>query len=146
MWEGDTPAFENLVPKQGPLKLSENHKMTKDPLIWETIKSEVQRYQTFNEHNELVPDLPSQEIAIRHLTTLRLFFLEEGLLTKTILDQENKFIDTELRMSDFTQEGIELIKSKLSSWENSQSARKSPPDLRALQKHLKKIRSRKNPT
>ena len=146
MREGDTLAFENLVSKQSPLELSENHKMTKDPLIWGTIKSEAQRYQTFNEHNELVPDLPSQEIAIRLLTTLRLFFLEEGLLTKTILDQENKFIDTELQMSDFTQEGIELIKSKVSSWVSSQSARKNPPDLRTLQKHLKEIRSRNNPT
>lgn len=114
--------------------------MKKDPLIWSTIESEAQRYQTFNEHNELVPDLPSQEIVIRLLTALRLFFQEEGLLTKNILDQRKKLIDTEFRMSDFTQEGMELIKSKVSSWENSKSARKNPPDLTALKKHLKEIR------
>lgn len=115
--------------------------MKKDPLIWGTVKSEAQRYQTFNEHNELVPDLTSQRIVIRLLTALRLFFQENGLLTKKIFDQQNNLIDTELRMSDFTQEGLELIKSKVSSWESSRSARKDPPDLTTLDRQLKKIRS-----
>ena len=116
--------------------------MSDDPLIWSTVESEAQRYQTFNEKNELIPDLASQKIVIRLLTALRFFFQEEGLLTKKIFDKKNNLIDTELRMSDFTQEGIELIKSKVPSWEASKSARKNPPDVTALNQQLKVIRSR----
>ncbi|GLO15522.1 hypothetical protein PPUJ20028_41070 [Pseudomonas putida] len=63
-------------------------------------------------------------------------------MIKKVFDKQNNLIDTELRMSDFTREGVKLIKSKVSSWENSKSARNNPPDFTALNKQLKIIRSR----
>ncbi|HDS0947934.1 TPA: hypothetical protein QDZ34_001096 [Stenotrophomonas maltophilia] len=116
--------------------------MKRDPLIWGTISSEARNYKMFSEHNELVPDIASQEIVTRSLTALRAFFTEEGLLTKSIKDSNNQLIDMELRASDFTSEGLSLVRSKVSSWVDSKGAKKSPPDMTTLKNALEKIRSK----
>ncbi|WP_154660688.1 hypothetical protein [Pseudomonas cremoricolorata] len=98
--------------------------MDKDKLIWPTIDSEVNRYVMFDAQNNLVPDLLSQEVILRSLEALRRFFLDEGLLTKAITDNNDKLLKVAIRASDFTEEGLTLVKLKTSAWRGSKSSKK----------------------
>jgi hypothetical protein len=116
--------------------------MKKDPLIWSSIESELQRYMVFNECGKLIPDRLNQEVVGRLLKALRVFFHENGLLSKPMVNQEGELVDVELRLSDFTSEGIELVRMKVSSWLDSKGVKKNPPDMAILEKALNVIRVR----
>ncbi|WP_028693570.1 hypothetical protein [Pseudomonas cremoricolorata] len=114
--------------------------MNKDKLVWPNINSEMQRHVVFDDQSKLVPDLPSQEIVLRSLKALRRFFLDKGLLATNITDANNELLDMDLKTSDFTDEGLTLIKLKVPSWSDSKSSKKNPPDMTMLEKALKEIR------
>ncbi|MBC3270220.1 hypothetical protein HU765_09805 [Pseudomonas sp. SWRI81] len=115
--------------------------MDKNFLVWSDIDSVVARYQMIDKNDQNIPDIEKQIIARRTLTALRTFFYENELLSNFEKDANGKLIDRNYYRDDFTKDGMELLKRKVSSWLDSKGAQKNPPDMTILEKTLSKIRS-----
>lgn len=109
-------------------------------LIWGRVTDFFNRYMIFDNNGDIVPDLESRVIVRRALIALLRFFYENNLLKIDPFDANGNLIDREYRFSDFTSEGIELIKRKEGAWHDSKGSRKDPPDMKILAKELAKIR------
>ena len=89
------------------------------------------------------PDVEKQIIARRTLTALRMFFHKNELLNNGRQDSNGKLLDRSYYRDDFTEDGMEQLKRKVSSWLDSKGAQKNPPDTKALERALTDIRSNK---
>lgn len=117
--------------------------MNKNHLVWPSINAVVARYQTSDKNSQNISDIEKQIIVRRTLTALRTFFYENELLSNFEKDANGKLIDRNYYRDDFTEDGMELLKRKVSSWLDSKGAQKNPPDMKILEKALSEIRSNK---
>ena len=117
--------------------------MTHDYLVWGTVDTMVSAYKMIDEKGDIVPDVESQVIVRRMLTALIKFFADNELLKVKPFDADGKLIDRQYFRSEFTDEGIALIKRKESVWLDSKASNKNPPDMKILEKALAEIRTGK---
>ncbi|OBR50762.1 hypothetical protein A6456_02900 [Paraburkholderia tropica] len=96
-----------------------------------------------NEKGEIVPDPETQQMVKRKLTALRQFFSDNKLLSVEMFEAKGNLIDIAYRRSDFTAEGIELLRRKEGAWLKSKASTKEPPDVKLLEKALAEIRAGK---
>ena len=111
--------------------------------VWGTVESIVAAYKIMDENGNIVPDVESQIIVKRMLTALIRFFADNELLKVKPFDADGKLIDRQYFRSEFTDEGIALIKRKESAWLDSKASKKNPPDMKILEKALAEIRTGK---
>ncbi|NNA21178.1 hypothetical protein HBN70_10435 [Pseudomonas lundensis] len=111
--------------------------------VWGTVESIVAAYKIMDENGNIVPDVESQVIVRRMLTALIRFFADNELLKVKPFDADGKLIDRQYFRSEFTDEGIALIKRKESVWLDSKASKKNPPDMKILEKALAEIRTGK---
>ena len=111
--------------------------------VWGTVESIVAAYKIMDENGNIVPDVESQVIVRRMLTALIRFFADNELLKVKPFDADGKLIDLQYFRSEFTDEGIALIKRKESAWLDSKASKKNPPDMKILEKALAEIRTGK---
>lgn len=117
--------------------------MTKNPLVWGTAQSQMEAYCLFSEDGALVPDELSREVVLRQSIASKRFFHMNDLFVNPPLDDDGEVRDVEFRLEDFTEDGIELIRTAFDKWINSKGARKEPPDMRILERALATIRGRR---
>ena len=111
--------------------------------VWGTVESIVAAYKIMDGNGNIVPDVESQVIVRRMLTALIRFFADNELLKVKPFDADGKLIDRQYFRSEFTDEGIALIKRKESAWLDSKASKKNPPDMKILEKALAEIRTGK---
>ena len=111
--------------------------------VWGTVESIVAAYKIMDENGNIVPDVESQVIVRRMLTALIRFFADNELLKVKPFDADGKLIDRQYFRSEFSDEGIALIKRKESAWLDSKASKKNPPDMKILEKALAEIRTGK---
>jgi len=117
--------------------------MEKNYLVWSDINSVVSRYQMDDQDGQSIPDVEKQIIARRTLTALRMFFYKNKLLNNDRQDSNGELLGRSYYRNNFTEDGMELLKRKVSSWLDSKGAQKNPPDMKVLEKALSDIRSNK---
>ena len=98
------------------------------------------RLKTMDKNGNIEPDLERQEIAKRKFIALVRFFLENELLTVKNVTHDADIINFEFKKNDFTNDGLQLVRAKESSWLNSKASGKIPPNTKILSKALAEIR------
>lgn len=109
-----------------------------DPLFWGTIESGARHMLLLP--TGMVPDEEARNIYRKVNKDLIMFFWSNNLLKK-IPFCDGEFIDQEYRKSDFTEEGIEMLKRRAERWLDTKGAEKDPPNYKILEKLLAEIRA-----
>jgi hypothetical protein len=116
--------------------------MTDNPLILAPVETLVAGFFVRSPDGTTEEDDETREKLRRKFEHLRMFLSRNNLLTTPIVDGSGRLMDIPLRRSDVSDDGFQLLRTKMATWLDSKASDADPPKMNALVKALAEIRSR----